>query len=85
MSMSTQITETGTVTIPKELREKYDLEPGDEVVWLETDEGIRLEKRTKASGRGMLVPNDLGEAKRREVAEALTERIRDRRDRYDTM
>lgn len=32
----------------------------------------------------MLVPDDLSEAKRRDVAEALTERIRDRRDCYDT-
>lgn len=84
MSEPTHITETGTVTIPKALRVKYDIEPGDEVVWLETDERIVLEKRTRTSGRGMLVPDDLSEAKRRDVAEALTERIRDRRDCYDT-
>ena len=38
MSQSTRITEKGQATIPKELREKYNLKPGDEVVWIDTDE-----------------------------------------------
>jgi hypothetical protein len=32
VSKSTRVTEKGQATIPKELREKYDLDPGDEVV-----------------------------------------------------
>jgi AbrB family looped-hinge helix DNA binding protein len=81
MSKSTRITEKGQATIPKELREKYDLQPGDEVVWLDTEEGIVVEKRNRTSGRGMLVPDDTSEQKREEIAEELTRRLRDRRDR----
>ena len=81
MSESTRISEKGQATIPKALREKYDLEPGDEVVWVDTDEGIVVKKRTRTSGRGMLVPDDTPEEKREEIAEALSDRVRDRRDR----
>ena len=81
MSKSTRITEKGQATIPKSLREKYDLAPGDEVIWMDTDEGIVVKKRTRTSGRGMLVPDDTPEEKREEIAEALSDRVRDRRDR----
>jgi len=81
MSESTRVTEKGQATIPKELREKYGLNPGDEVVWMDTDEGIVVKKRTRTGGRGMLVPEDTPEAKREAVAEELEQRVRDRRDR----
>jgi AbrB family looped-hinge helix DNA binding protein len=81
MSKSTRITEKGQATIPKEIREKYDLEPGDEVIWVDTEDGIVVKKRTSTSGRGMLVPDDISDETREEVAEELTERVRDRRDR----
>jgi AbrB family looped-hinge helix DNA binding protein len=81
MSKSTRVTEKGQATIPKQLREKYDLEPGDEVLWIDTDEGIVVKKRTRTGGRGMLVPDDTPEEKREEMAEELEQRIRDRRDR----
>lgn len=84
MSESTRITEKGQTTIPKALREKYDLEPGDEVVWLDTEAGIVVKKRTRTAGRGMLVPDDASDEKRTEVAEELGRRLRNRRDRnYD--
>lgn len=78
---TTVVTEKGQATIPKELREKYDLRAGDEVVWMETDEGIVVKKRTRTGGRGMLVPDDIPDEKRREVAEGLSERVRERRER----
>ena len=81
MSKSTRVTEKGQATIPKDLREKYDLEPGDEVVWVDTNEGIVVKKRTRTSGRGMLVPDDTSEEKREEIAEELKQRVRDRRER----
>jgi AbrB family looped-hinge helix DNA binding protein len=81
MNKSTRVTEKGQATIPKELREKYDLEPGDEVVWMDTDEGIVVKKRTRTSGRGMLLPDDTSEAEREAVAEELERRVRERRDR----
>lgn len=81
MSKSTRVTEKGQATIPHELREKYDLEPGDEVVWMDTDEGIIVKKRTRTGGRGMLVPDDTPDEKREEIAEELGQRVRERRDR----
>ncbi len=81
MSKSTRVTEKGQATIPHELREKYDLKPGDEVVWMDTDEGIVVKKRTRTGGRGMLVPDDTSDAKREEIAEELGQRVRNRRDR----
>ncbi|WP_160134775.1 AbrB/MazE/SpoVT family DNA-binding domain-containing protein [Halococcus salsus] len=80
MSESTRVTEKGQATIPKHLREKYDLEPGDEVVWVDSDEGIVVKKRTRTGGRGMLVPDDTSEGKREEIAEELERRVRKRRD-----
>ncbi|QCC48220.1 AbrB/MazE/SpoVT family DNA-binding domain-containing protein [Halobellus limi] len=81
MSKSTRVTEKGQATIPKELREKYGLEPGDQVVWLDTEEGIVVKKRTRTGGRGMLLPEDTPDEKRREIAEELAQRVRNRRDR----
>lgn len=81
MSQRTRITEKGQTTIPKDLREKYDLEPGDEVMWVETDEGLVVKKRSRTAARGALVPDDISPEKREEVAAELSERLRDRRDR----
>lgn len=81
MSESTRITEKGQATIPKSLREKYDLAPGDEVIWIDTDEGIVVKKRTRTGGRGMLVPDDTSQEERKAVAEELAQRVRERRDR----
>lgn len=81
MSESTRVTEKGQATIPKDLREKYELKPGDEVVWIDTDDGIVIKKRTRTGGRGMLVPDDVSEEKRKEVAAELGQRVRERRNR----
>jgi len=81
MSNSTRVTEKGQATIPKDIREKYGLDPGDEVVWMDTNEGIVVKKRTRTGGRGMLVPDDTSEEKREEIAEELGQRVRDRRER----
>jgi AbrB family looped-hinge helix DNA binding protein len=84
MSESTRVTEKGQATIPKALREKYDIEPGDEVVWIETDDGIVVRKRTRTDARGLLVSDDTSRERREEIAEELTDRLRERRNRgYD--
>jgi AbrB family looped-hinge helix DNA binding protein len=75
------VTEKGQATIPKQLREKYDLQAGDEVIWMDTDDGIVVKKRTRTGGRGMLIPDETPEEKREEIADELTQRLRNRRDR----
>lgn len=40
MSETTRVTAKGQTTIPQEIRERYGIEPGDEVEWVETDDGV---------------------------------------------
>lgn len=80
MSETTKVTEKGQTTIPQELREKYGIEPGDEVEWLETDEGLVLKKVADDRGRGMLVDDDVSREKREEIAAELSEEIREMRE-----
>ncbi|WP_049902326.1 AbrB/MazE/SpoVT family DNA-binding domain-containing protein [Halorubrum distributum] len=76
---TTRITRKGQVTIPKELREEFGLEEGDELRWEKTDDGIRVRKATGSAGRGMLVDEDVSEAKREEMAAEMEAEIREKR------
>ena len=44
MTITTTLTSKGQVTIPKELREKLDLQKGDKLVLVEEDDNIILRK-----------------------------------------
>jgi AbrB family looped-hinge helix DNA binding protein len=77
---TTRITRKGQVTIPKEFRDEFGLEPGDEVVWQSRDEGIVVRKANRSSARGMLVPDDTSPEKREEVAEELERRVEEHRE-----
>ena len=79
MSKSTRITSKGQATIPRELREKYGLEPGDEVIWEEGEDGIIVKKRTKTGARGLLA-GDLTEDERKQIANDLETEIQEQRD-----
>lgn len=79
-SETTQVTRKGQVTIPKEFRDEFGLEPGDEVVWNTAEEGIVIRKANRSSARGMLIPDDTPPEKREEVAEELERRVRDHRE-----
>jgi AbrB family looped-hinge helix DNA binding protein len=76
---TTRITRKGQVTIPKELREEFGLEEGEEVVWEKAEDGIRVRKATRSAGRGMLVDDDVPEEKREEMAEEMEAEIRELR------
>lgn len=76
---TTRITRKGQVTIPKELREEYGLEEGDELRWQRTEDGIRVRKATRSAGRGMLVDDGVPEEKREEMAEEMEAEIREQR------
>jgi AbrB family looped-hinge helix DNA binding protein len=80
MSEATRVTDKGQTTIPKEIREKHGIEPGDEVVWIDAEETILLKKRTRTDGRGMLVPEDSTDEEREAVAKQLESEIRERRE-----
>ncbi|WP_049937829.1 AbrB/MazE/SpoVT family DNA-binding domain-containing protein [Haloplanus natans] len=76
---TTRITRKGQVTIPKELREEFGLEEGDELLWQKAEDGIRVRKATQSAGRGMLVDDDVPDEKREEMAEEMEAEIRERR------
>lgn len=76
---TTRVTRKGQVTIPKELREEFGLEEGDELRWEKTEDGIQVRKATRSAGRGMLVDDDVSEEKREEMAEEMEAEIRDKR------
>jgi len=76
---TTRITRKGQVTIPKELREEFGLEEGDELLWQKAEDGIRVRKATRSAGRGMLVDDDVPEEKREEMAEEMEAEIREKR------
>lgn len=79
MGETTTVTEKGQTTIPQEVRERYGIEPGDEVEWVDTDEGVVVRKSVREGGRGMLVPDDTPAETREAIARELTERLHDRR------
>ncbi|QLH81391.1 AbrB/MazE/SpoVT family DNA-binding domain-containing protein [Halosimplex pelagicum] len=76
---TTRITRKGQVTIPKELRDEFGLEEGDELLWQKAEDGIRVRKATHSAGRGMLVDDDISEEKREEMAEEMEATIREKR------
>lgn len=80
MSETTKVTDKGQTTIPQAIREKYGIEPGDEVEWVETEDGVVLRKVANEGGRGMLVDDDVPREKREEVARALSDEIRELRE-----
>jgi AbrB family looped-hinge helix DNA binding protein len=80
MAEATRITRKGQTTIPQELRKKHGIEPGDTVVWEETDDGIVVRKKEATGARGMLAEG-LSENERREIAAELGEEIREKRER----
>jgi antitoxin PrlF len=50
MTMATsRMTAKGQITIPKELRERLGLRPGDEVEFVQQEGGLRVQKRMAAS------------------------------------
>jgi antitoxin PrlF len=56
--MASRLTSKGQVTIPKPVRDRLGLRPGDEVAFVEGDDGVRVEKLVAdspfASYRGYL-------------------------------
>lgn len=81
MAETTRVTDKGQTTIPQELREKYGISPGDEVVWTDSKEGLVVKKRGELNGYGAAVPADITDDERAAVADELDRRLRERRDR----
>ena len=76
---TTRMTRKGQVTIPKEQRDEFGLEEGDELVWERGEDGITVRKATRSAGRGMLVDDDVSEEMREEIAEEFQRQLREKR------
>jgi AbrB family looped-hinge helix DNA binding protein len=73
--MKSVVTSKGQVTIPKELREKFGIEPGAEVDFVATPDGIRLRKVVDRSKR----PKVLGCLKKELAGRSVAELLEDLR------
>ena len=49
MKVKSKVTSKGQVTIPKDVRERLGLRPGDEIEFVEDYAGFRMQKRLLAS------------------------------------
>ena len=49
MTARTKITSKGQVTIPKDVRERLGLRPGDEIEFVDDRQGFRVQKHVAAS------------------------------------
>jgi len=49
MTARTKVTSKGQVTIPKDVRERLGLRPGDEIEFVDDRKGFRVQKRVVAS------------------------------------
>lgn len=48
--VAARVTSKGQITIPKVVREYFDLKPGDDVVFLPHDEGVVIRRAPKPGG-----------------------------------
>ncbi len=72
--MKAQVTSKGQVTIPKALRDKFGIQPGGTVDFIETADGIRLKKvvdSKQAAGILGCLKNELSGASVDEWMESL--------------
>lgn len=74
------MTDNGRTTIPKELREKYGIEPRDTVIREDTESGVVIQRVISDAGRGMLVDENLDREDREAIAKALADEARRRRE-----
>jgi antitoxin PrlF len=47
-----RVTTKGQVTIPKEIRDALGIEPGDEIIFEESDSGYRIQKKAPTTADG---------------------------------
>jgi AbrB family looped-hinge helix DNA binding protein len=80
MTETTKVTDKGQTIIPKEIRDKFGIEPGDEVVWEITDEGVILRRADPLNGYGFAVDEDLDDEEREEIASDLEDELYERRE-----
>lgn len=76
MSETTRVTDKGQTTIPKNLREKYGIEPGDEVVWVEHEDGLTLRKKSELPNYGAAA-EEMTEEEAQTVSTRLKEDMED--------
>ncbi|MFB6177561.1 MAG: AbrB/MazE/SpoVT family DNA-binding domain-containing protein [Halobaculum sp.] len=78
-TVTTRVSQKGQTTIPKEIRERLGIEPGDRVEWADDGVEITVDKQTPESSRGALRPDDMTEEEAEEWAQGMEEYIEEKR------
>lgn len=71
--MKSVVTSKGQVTIPKALRERFGIEPGTQIDFAATDDGIRLRKKINKGKQSKVFGCLKAELEGRQVSELLEE------------
>ena len=75
---TTRVSQKGQTTIPKPVREKLGIEPGDTVEWETSGEEVHLSRQSTSTTKGVAF-DDASEAAREEWIKNANDRLRRRR------
>jgi antitoxin PrlF len=78
-----KVTSKGQITIPADIRNEWQIEPGDQLVFYTSADGrfmVRVRRTRVGAGRGV-IPDDGSPIDRAIIGEAVVEGVTDRRKR----
>jgi AbrB family looped-hinge helix DNA binding protein len=79
-TVTTRVSQKGQTTIPKEIRDRLGIEPGDRVEWTDDGELVTVERETPESSRGALRPDDMSDEEAEQWAQEMEAYIREKRE-----
>ncbi|MEZ3118120.1 AbrB/MazE/SpoVT family DNA-binding domain-containing protein [Halobaculum sp. MBLA0147] len=77
--VTTRVSQKGQTTIPKEIRDRLGIEPGDRVEWTDDGGEITINKQIPESSRGALRPEDMTDEEAEEWAQQMEDYVREKR------
>lgn len=78
-AQTTRVSRKGQTTIPKEIRQRYGIEPGDTVEWIDAGDGAKVRRHTESTTKGIAFGEDVSDEDREEWVEAANERLKEKR------
>jgi AbrB family looped-hinge helix DNA binding protein len=77
--VTTRVSQRGQTTIPKEIRDRLEIEPGDRVEWTDDGGKITVNKQIPECSRGALRPEDMTDDEAEEWAQQMEDYVREKR------